>query len=264
MSLKGNLETFFLINVMQLLCNEQKTGILQVTDGNNEVKVIINEGTIMYAMGTQKEFRLGSFLKNEGLISEELLQKSLEEGKEKQMALGKIMVENGYISQKELKEATGKQVKELLYSMFLWEKGNFEYKDATLNLKGMIVVPLNTMNLILEASRRIDEMSVLKKQIPEDEMKFKLSEKILNKEDVILNLNEWYILSIIDSNRTVRQVIEKSGYDEYRVYKILFSLISYGLIEETKEIYFKKNKYFTNYSILIKFFHDIVKDLQSE
>jgi len=92
------------------------------------------------------------------------------------------------------------------------------------------------MKLILEASRRIDELSVLQKYIPSDRIVFKMSGKMQSKEEIKLNANEWRILSLIDGTRTVRRIIDESGYDEFAVYKIFFSVISSGLIEQKEEL----------------------------
>ncbi|MCK5324335.1 MAG: DUF4388 domain-containing protein, partial [Desulfobulbaceae bacterium] len=152
--------------------------------------------------------------------------------REKKQALGKILLDKGYISLDELEKYNRKQVEEILYNMLLWKKGKFEYKDAKLNLQRIVVTQLNPMKLILEASRRVDEMSILTEQITSDGLLFKISGKVEKKEDVKLNDNERRILSLIDGSRTVRQVIDKSGYDEFAVYKILYSILSYGLIEK--------------------------------
>jgi len=67
----------------------------------------------------------------------------------------------------------------------------------------MIVTQLNPMKLILEASRRIDELSVLKEFIPSDNLVFQMSGKVQNKEEIKLNANEWRILSLVDGTRTL-------------------------------------------------------------
>lgn len=54
--------------------------------------------------------------------------------------------------------------------------------------------------------------------------------------EIKLNANEWRVLSLIDGTRSVRQVITESAYDEFAVYKIIFSVISSGLIEQKQEI----------------------------
>ena len=96
----------------------------------------------------------------------------------KKQALGKYLVENGKISVEILKELLQKQTENIIFNLFLWEKGDFEYKDARLKIDGMIIVKLNVVKVILEALRRIDEMSIFKKQIPSDKIILKLSKSI--------------------------------------------------------------------------------------
>lgn len=236
MNLQGDFEGLTLASILQLLCNDQKTGVLTVTSDTEESRVFFDQGTIVYASASLKEARLGSLMRADGVISADQLQKCLAQAKEEKMHLGKILVDKGYISLETLKKYNTKQVEAILYNLLFWKKGRFEYKDAKLNLKGMIITQLNPMKLILEASRRIDELSVLQKYIPSDRIVFKMSGKMQSKEEIKLNANEWRILSLIDGTRTVRQIIDESGYDEFAVYKIFFSVISSGLIEQKEEL----------------------------
>ncbi|NVL92262.1 MAG: DUF4388 domain-containing protein, partial [Desulfobacterales bacterium] len=59
MSLKGKLEAFYLASLLQLLSHEKKTGVLQLSDGDNIVKIFVKDGVIVYASSSQREFRLG-------------------------------------------------------------------------------------------------------------------------------------------------------------------------------------------------------------
>ncbi len=232
MNLQGDFEGLTLAGILQLLCNEQKTGILTVKRNNEESRVFFDQGTIVYATASLKQARLGFLLRTDGIISAQQLQKCLADARESKVHIGKVLVEKGYISLETLKKYNTRQVEAVLYDLLFWEKGRFDYRDARLNLKSMIVTQLNPMKLILEASRRIDELSVLKKVIPSDRLVFKMSGKVKSKEEIKLNANEWRVLSLIDGSRSVRQVIQESGYDEFAVYKIFFSVISSGLIEQ--------------------------------
>ena len=262
MNLQGDFEGLFLTSILQLLCNDQKSGLLRVTSGNNEGKVFFEEGTIVYAAGSQKESRLGYILRRDGIISAEQLQKCLALGREQKLSLGKILVDKGYVSLNTLKKYSTKQVEEILYSLLLWKKGKFEYKDTKLNLEGMLVTQLNPMKLILEASRRIDEMSVLNTVITSDKLVFKMSGNVQNKEEIKLNANEWRILSLIDGNRTIRDIVTKSGYDEFAVYKIFFSLNSYGVIEPREEVHLSDQSGISDYSAVITVFNDILQSVE--
>ncbi len=263
MNLQGDFEGLFLTSILQLLCNDQKTGLLRVTSGDNECKVFFEEGTIVYASGSQKESRLGYILRQDGIISAEQLQKCLALGREQKVSLGKILVDKGYVTMSTLKKYNTKQVEEILYSLLLWKKGKFEYKDVKLNLEGMVITQLNPMKLILEASRRIDELSVLNTVITSENLVFKITGNVQNKEDEIrLNANEWRILSLIDGSRTIRQIVAQSGYDEFAVYKIIFSLNSYGLIEKKEEVQLSNSGAGKKeYSSVITVYNDILKSV---
>ena len=262
MNLQGDFEGLTLASILQLLCNDQKTGILTVLNGEEKSSVFFDQGTIVYATSALKQSRLGFLLQSAGVISAQQLQKCLAFAKEKNYHLGKVLVQKGYISEDTLKKYNTKQVEVILYDLLLWEKGKFEYKDAKLNLTNMIVTQLNPMKLILEASRRIDELSVLKKVIPSDKLVFKMSGKVQSKEEIKLNANEWRVLSLIDGTRSVRQVILESGYDEFAVYKIFFSVISSGLIEEREEVQLSNGKDGNNRSAILTVFLDILKPVE--
>lgn len=262
MNLQGDFEGLTLASILQLLCNDQKTGVLTVTCDNEESRVFFEQGTIVYASASLKEARLGYFMRNDGIISAKHLQKCLALAKEEKVHLGKILVEKGYISLDTLKKYNTKQVETILYNLLFWKKGRFEYKDVKLNLQGMIVTQLNPMKLILEASRRIDELSVLKKFIPSDRLVFKMSGKVHTKDEIKLNANEWRILSLIDGSRTVRQVILESNYDEFAVYKIFFSVISSGLIEQKEEIQLDDKEGEKDYSAILTVFNDILQSIK--
>ncbi len=262
MNLQGDFEGLTLASILQLLCNDQKTGVLTVTCDEEESKVFFEQGTIIYASASLKEARLGYLMRNDGVISAQQLQKCLALAKEEKISLGKILVEKGYISLDTLKKYNTKQVETILYNLLFWKQGRFEYKDAKLNLKGMIVTQLNPMKLILEASRRIDELSVLKEFIPSDNLVFQMSGKVQNKEEIKLNANEWRILSLVDGTRTVSQIIKQSTYDEFAVYKIFFSMISSGLIEQKEEVQLDDAQGDNDYFAVLTVFNDILQAIK--
>lgn len=258
MNLQGDFEGLTLASIFQMLCSDQKTGVLTVTCDIDESRVFFKQGTIVYASASLKESRLGFLMRTDGVISSKQLQKCLAQAKEEKIHMGKLLVDKGYISLDTLKKYNTKQVEVILYNLLFWEKGQFEYEDAKLDLKGMIVTQLNPMKLILEASRRIDELSILKKSIPSDKIIFTMSGRVQDNEEINLNGNEWRVLSLIDGSRTVRQVINDSGYDEYAVYKIFFSVLSSGLIKAKEGARTDRENDKNEYSTILIVFNDIL------
>lgn len=262
MSLKGNLDTFFLNSIFQLLNADQKTGILKVQNTQKQVKIYFQDGDIVYATGNQKENRLGYHLQSSGLISSEQLDACLAQGKREKKALGKVLVEKGLISNAELQKVVRDQVENIIFDIFIWKEGIFEYKDARLNLAAIMATRINIVKILLEASRRVDEMAVLRKHIPNGEMVFKTSEKTQSNAEVKLSANEWRVLRLVNGKRPVTSILEQSRLDEFSVYKILYSLVSSGLIESGSTRDEKStDKSREGYSAIITFYCDILQTI---
>ena len=231
MSLTGNLETFELSSLLRMLAYEQRTGRLVIKSGTNTIQIFFHDGDIVFATETRKNNRLGELLKESGYISQEVLDECLTLSFKKKERIGKTLVEQGYISLERLNKFLLKQAENTVYNVLLWDAGQFEYVDAPLNLKGAIEYKLDTMNILLEASRRIEEIGVLKKQIPGDAAIPKISGQTGGGGEIKLKADEWRLLSLINGKSTVRQVFDKSGFDDFTAYQILNSLVSSGRIE---------------------------------
>lgn len=244
MTLKGKFETFNLSTIFQLITNDKKTGILRVARADNTVKVYFKNGMIVYATSTYDDNRLGNLLMTRGVITKKQLHDSLLLSKQKKHALGKILIETGLLKVDILKKFLYIQAENVIYDLFLWSTGDFEYQDVDLNLDNMIVRQINTMALMLEASRRMDEMSDLKRHIPSDHVT--LNKTADHKNPALLELSETekLLLSQIDKNTSIQQLILQSGCDEYTIYKTINSLLISGMVykveSKTKEEWAQK------------------------
>ena len=262
MSLKGKLEAFYLASLLQLLSHEKKTGVLQLSDGDNIVKIFVKDGVIVYASSSQREFRLGHLVTIKGIVPAEKVHECLLLAKKKGQSLGKILVEKGYISKQNLKELLQQQAKEILNSVFLWKTGEFEYKDAPLSVEGKLVTQMNTLEIILESSRLTDEWSVITKQIHDGNLIFKPSKKSQDLDEVKLDKKEWRVLSLMDGIRPVKQVVKDSGLGEFVTYKTIYTLLFSGFIEKTEPGY-EDSKYIADYSDVITTYNDILRVVHS-
>lgn len=258
MNLQGDFEGAFLTSILQLLCEDQNTGILQVICGKKKCKVFFQNGTIVYAQSSQKSVRLGALLKRDGVISNKQLQECLMSTKTGKKFLGKMLVDKNYISKTTLLEYNKQQAEEILYSILFWNKGEFKYKDALLKFEGMVITNLNPMKLILEASRRIDEMSILTERITSDQLIYKLTHNKDTKQSSLkCSADERQILTYINERRTVRDIITISNFDEFMAYKTLYSLLSSGLIKPSKTK--KKEKTGLELDFILSVYGDLVK-----
>jgi hypothetical protein len=171
-------------------------------------------------------------------------------------------VEKGFISLETLKRFIHQQVREILYDLFLWKKGEFEYADQEVKLEEDFITEFNPMEIILEGTRRVDEWAILRKQIPHPQIVFRISKSVEKQKDSInLNANEWRIISLVDGKRTVQQIIADSGHEEYAVYRILNSLISSGLIERIQAAPPVSKGEDIEAQAVIQVYHDVLQNI---
>lgn len=233
MSLQGRFEMSRLGSLLQMFGDIEKTGVLTMTNGKEEAKIYLKEGSVVYASSSQREFRLGNLLRVNGILSETELQGFLKKAEAENQKLGAFLVKAGHMSKETLKKILRDQVEEIVCSIFFWDSGEFEYKDVSLSVEPSLVSEINPMEIVLEASRRIDEWSIIRKDIPSDKVIFRMSSKAQDQKQFKLNQKERDILSIIDGKKNIRGIMDESGYDEFMGYKILYSMMTSGIIEKT-------------------------------
>ena len=133
MSISGRIETVSFHGILQLLCKENKTGILRIrnTEGS-EYQFFLLDGNILYAIEAFKEARLGTMLVNDGVTTKATIDQCVEKAKRLKVALGKVLVEESYISSQLMEHYLYKQILEILTRVIHWEQGEFSYRRPAL------------------------------------------------------------------------------------------------------------------------------------
>jgi hypothetical protein len=233
MSLTGNLKTVSFPDILQLLVTGKKTGMLQVTTRSRQKEIAFKNGNIIFASSINtSEDLLGNLLLKRGKISKGDLEKAITMHKQTGRQLGTTLVDMNLFEKDEVIECLKMQIEEIVYNLFSWEEGEFKFMENVTPGNMSMEVELNTMNVIMEGTRRIDEWVEIQKVLPPDNIKIKLNTSPkTKKEEITLNLEEFKILSLINGERTLPDLIQASPTGEFVTYRALFSLISSGLVQ---------------------------------
>ena len=155
-TLKGNLKSFDFPVILQILSSANKTGVLHLYQGQEVRKIYFRDGKIVAANG-REALRLGQIGCGKGIISQEQLQRALVEAKETVRQMGEVLLALEYITEDGLKELVRHQIREIVLEIFLWEDGNFEYRDCPVRFDERVTEHIDTMRIILEVAARKDE-----------------------------------------------------------------------------------------------------------
>jgi Domain of unknown function (DUF4388) len=233
MDLQGNIENFKLPDIFQLLAAGRKSGTLGIQREDDIVMVYFDNGLIVYGYGPQQIFHIGRLLKENGKITESQLNEAVikQSKSETNERLGQILIDLGYIDRADVMEVVSSQVEELLYSLIKWQTGSFKFYEDQYPTQEEITVEISAENVILEGLRRLDEMNHLRDTLPAMNAPLAISQTGDGHNiDVSLCPEEWNLLALIDGRRTSKDIIDISNLSEIETLKKLAALKLAGLI----------------------------------
>ena len=134
-----------------------------------------------------------------------------------------------------------KEAQEVIFFLLDTTKGYFSFSDSIIPDGLKEDFSLRVDNLILEASRRIDELAKIKKSLPSKTTQLMLSTKATNANRLDLTSTDWEIISYVDGVRNIGEIIEIMG-NEYDTKKHIYGLMKAGLLTTGKQVYKEKKE----------------------
>ena len=218
-----------LSEILQWLQLGQKTGTLVISKGKITKEVYFTEGNVCSASSSDPSEFMGQFLLNSNKLSERQLKVALEmQDRDKEM-LGSILLKQNILSRDELLKILEQVSEEILYDLFLWKEGNFEFKDKLLPSREIAKFKMDITHLILEGVRRSDEWGRIREVFSSEDVVIKL---VLPNVLAALPLhsNESVLLHLVDGRRSLRSIALEVRSNLFNVSRALFDLYEAGLV----------------------------------
>ncbi|MEW6553176.1 MAG: DUF4388 domain-containing protein, partial [Actinomycetota bacterium] len=234
MALKGSLKDFSIPDLFQLLNFGKKNGTLNLTRGQARGYICFRNGEVFFATTNWKRQSLGLKLLNAGIVTKAQVDEVLEMQKStaRGQRLGQLLIRMGYINKDQLEVFVEEQIQDAVFEMLRWTDGDFDFQPGVVFPEEDIGLSISTEELIMEGSRRLDEWNRIEKKIPHLNVIFKMT-SMQGREAAQISLTpeEWMVLTHIDGEKTVRQIVELTGMSTLHTCKILYGLIGSGLLE---------------------------------
>jgi len=237
MSLKGNLRDFSTTQLLNLVNLARKTGLLTVQSQAGTARLYFREGRLIHANIGSEDGRLAHMLLKAGKLSADqakTIRSRAEIGSDKQ--LGLLLMNAGYVTQEDIVQSVKSYMLDVVYTLFGWNEGQFQFEQNTLPSDDRIAVPINLENVIMEGSRRIEESERLQDELPD------LTSVALRFTDnpdarlrnINLSVEEWRVISFINPRNTIKQIAQSNNIDDFQIRKIVYGMLQAGLVELTR------------------------------
>jgi len=238
MALAGTLKDFGIADILQLIAQQQKTGILHLRSKDQEVKVGFTDGAIVSAESVSKKKRdlFGHMLVAAELISEAQLELALETQKRSLQRLGDCLISQGVLTKDQYRRMAQLQFSETLYRLFTWKTGTYEFEQGPVHHDTHDLEPVRAESVLMEGFRMVDEWPVIRKRIPRYDLVFAPGKYLppdgpsteSGGEFASVGPSERRVFALVNGYRDVRKLVDLSCLGEFETCKALCNLANLG------------------------------------
>lgn len=138
---------------------------------------------------------------------------------------GRIYLKDGQIVDAFVGRLRGESA---VYELAIWSSGEFAFHPG--EMAEQVTVQRSNANLMMEAARRLDEWRVLSRKIPSLDLIPYFPARDEGQDQVTLSPQEWVLVTKIDGARSIEQIAELLGWAAFDVSKLLFGMVTSGLV----------------------------------
>jgi hypothetical protein len=227
--LRGSLGAFKLADVLTFLTMGRKSGTLVLTSGERRAATVFVNGAVVHASSNQEKLRLSALLLRKKKITAkqfESIDALMTEGRR----FGQIALQQGVLTEDQLRDFLKTQVTEVLFDAFVWSEGAFEFAEGLELPEYAVTISVDLPNLIMEGARRIEEWEHCLDLLPDGNAIYRVVSSPRT-DKITLTADEWKLLFMIDGRRSLNDLVRDSEDDALNVYRIVYGLSANQLIE---------------------------------
>ncbi len=231
MALKGKLEEFPLTDIFQLIGQQQKSGSLFVSNNQMQARIVFDDGQIIMGsfQGSKKNLLFGTILLQSKVISQTMLDEALDLQKTTKRSVGDLLISKRYITPETFREISQIQLDEVLFELFSWEQGLYEFVQGKIKYNPSFVVPQRAEGVLMDCFRKKDEWPAIIKKLGSLNTIFEKSiaqDASLDK----LEKNERLVLACMDGQTELEQVAFLSRVGTFEAANATVKLLEKKLI----------------------------------
>lgn len=232
----GTVAGFSIPEALQLAQTSGKDGELAFTFNDHSggaeqeitKKILFRRGDIVYATSTLGDDRLGAFLVGRGRIDKRTFGEVQLLCDRENKKFGRVLVEKGVLSSRELYEAVRDQVEAILMSLFSYTQGSFAFVAREIPPADNFRLPRPTSFYIMEGVRSSDELNEHIERSSKPDTVFRKTPKAAAFARPGMERD---VLALIDGIATVKDVLANSTWSGANTVQAIAKLLQEGAIE---------------------------------
>ncbi len=232
--LQGSLADTTVAELIREVYSARSTGILHFERDGASKRVYFKKGNVVFANSDVNDDRLGEFLIRTGEIDRATFDRVSDLTRKTGQRMGTTLIELEVLSPEKLSELVRRQVQEIIYSVFDWDRGAYGFEILDRPVEEDIVVDLSTAELILIGVRAMGSLDHIRSALGALERVLRHTENpLLLYQKMTLTPSEGYVLSRVDGSTSVAEIASISPLGEDETLRCVYALVSAGVVDLT-------------------------------
>lgn len=232
--MQGELNTFGIVEILQMLGKAKRSGTLHIECPQRLIDVHFVSGSIAETRDSTRVMAdtvIGSLLLKRSLINEPQLNEALAEQERKPRPLGTLLVERGVLLEQDLRVVLSRQVANTLVAAKAEGNGTFMFvaDDAPQPVDYITIEPYG---VLMEISSVGSDYCLAFEVLGQSDTVVIRNHDYdsLPRHSMTMGRDEFHVLSLVDDQRTVREIVTAGRLEEIIVVSILGKLAEAGVL----------------------------------
>lgn len=218
------------------LHHENMTGMVTVKGEQRAIEIYMKSGHVVYAEGIDRENQLLKEIAAKKRLDQTQLDELKKIRAEDPQSIGNALLKRKLISRQVWDKFLELKVKHNLVAALQMENADLGFSRSELSILPINCIDHTIVQLLLDTIRDIKTPEYFKKDTQGDDAIFSPSRHADElKSNIPLSPSEKKIFSMLDGQKTVGEIITDTGLEMENVYRILYLLTCFDLIELVTE-----------------------------
>ena len=225
-SLQGSIKDFGAADILQLLSQQQKSGVLLLEHDRETAEIYFSNGHLVDVKSPKDTDRLGAMLVKSTLVTAEQFGQACEKQKNTLEPICSILLAQGILSRENFERIILTYTYEVFYDILQWHTGSYRFVAQPVTRESSLVQLPGLESILLDLLRMIDEWPEIKSVIGSFDMLFENNYAALPD----LDSDEERVCALVDGQRSVQDIIDASLLGRFYACKTLVRLLERGSI----------------------------------
>ena len=233
MSVVGDIQTMPLVELLQWVASNKKTGLLELERNTIRKQISFQQGRVVGCFDDDPSMRLGQFLISRGLITDRNLRFAMRRQRATDSRIPEILVDMHLLTDEQITEQVKIKALETIYGVFEWSDAIFRFEqDSSIDCYE-IAVDLSVERILLEGATREDDLKRIRGTFTSSGIVLRRTDRPVRPgADDALTLQ---VLDLVDGKHSLAEILTRAHASEYHVLKLLFDLMQTRNIEIVAE-----------------------------